>query len=450
MNFLAADYEPRLVHVDRHGDRPGERRGFSLVEIMVATAISLLVMGATVALFGLVSERTTSARGGIDLSVRLRAAVERLRRDLSGHTVTTTPWQAPSQGDGYLEIDKSLPLSGGQDKQGLYGYVNDVLTFTTRAKDAPFQARATKNGVTKIMESQYAEVQWFVAQPRDSHGGIQANAAADPKTYNLYRHMLLVRPDLGTIPFNDLASAVFNDDGSSSIILNTDASIHYDYNSGSYIANSLSDLTYRDFRFNHNGAFYPFLFDSGYPGPLPEGSANFRYGEDVVLSDVLSFDVKLWDPLAEVKQDGSGRSLVPSDPGYGSGTSMSPQVFGAYVDLNYANAPNASYFSGAYYGAGRKSNLVNPNGPWTYDTWANGYEYYNGSPFSTNVTYGKTANATNGFAVNGTTGVGDSTTRSTSPPYPVPLRGLQIKVRTWDRGTRQVREATITESFVPD
>ena len=59
------------------------------------------------------------------------------------------------------------------------------------------------------------------------------------------------------------------------------------------------------------------------------------------------------------------------------------------------------------------------------------------------------ASRRNGFDDNGN-GVDNPTERNTSPPYPVPLRGIQIKIRVYEPTTEQVREVTVTETFLPD
>jgi hypothetical protein len=40
--------------------------------------------------------------------------------------------------------------------------------------------------------------------------------------------------------------------------------------------------------------------------------------------------------------------------------------------------------------------------------------------------------------------------RETSPPYPYPLRGLRVKIRVYEPTSKQVREITIVQSFVPE
>ena len=44
-------------------------------------------------------------------------------------------------------------------------------------------------------------------------------------------------------------------------------------------------------------------------------------------------------------------------------------------------------------------------------------------------------------------GVDDLGERETQPPYAVPLRGIQIKIRVFEPGSRQVREVTIIQKF---
>jgi hypothetical protein len=37
----------------------------------------------------------------------------------------------------------------------------------------------------------------------------------------------------------------------------------------------------------------------------------------------------------------------------------------------------------------------------------------------------------------------------TLPPYPVPLRGVEIRIRCYEPSSRQVRQVTIRHTFVP-
>jgi hypothetical protein len=411
------------------------RRGLSLVELMASLVITLIVMGATVQLFGTVSNAINFGRAGLETNDRVRSAVQRLRTDLRGLTCDTLPWQRPEAASGYLEIVKgpgrdSLPAASNT----LLGYTQDVLMLTSRSKDLPFEGRyPSANGSTT--ESQVAEVVWFMQPTLNSLG-----VAPVPPTYTLYRRVFLVRPDVGP-----LSTSNFYD--------TYDISAHAA--GGQMVPNSLADLCYRENRYGHSSTA-PFLIQTASMAPFP--STDPRFGEDVVLTNVLSFDIKVWDPQVPVLYDSHatttvpGTPLVPSDPGYSGGAAFSPAIRGAYVDLNYSGTVNNTYFSGPYcgptqtanFGMGQSSGLsaTVTGGYATYDLWPAGYEYYNSASSSNGL-------SVNGFDDNGS-GVDNPTERNTSPPYPVPLRGVQIKIRVYEVTTQQVREVTVAETFLPD
>ena len=45
--------------------------------------------------------------------------------------------------------------------------------------------------------------------------------------------------------------------------------------------------------------------------------------------------------------------------------------------------------------------------------------------------------------------IDDANELETSPPYPIPLRGLEVRIRIYDASTRQVRQVTVRHTFVP-
>jgi len=450
------------------------------MELLIATTISVMIMGATVTLFGVVGERINGARAMIEVADRLRSAQNLLRNDLIGHTVSGLPWEQPSAGSGYFEVLKGRSVRNNRDSQPgsanvLLGYTQDAIMLTTHCQNQSFTGRFVVNGNPTTIESPLAEVAWYLWPTFNARG-----QRTIPPTYTLYRRQFLILPSptplkIGT---GNLALRDFYD--------SYDISVHLD-GTGHVYANSLADLTYRENRFAHEN-ISPFAasFDPLQPAPtskdynpnsltpfqppfLPNGSVNAvgsqRYGEDVVLTNVLSFDVKLWDPGAAVLSDSSQRPLVPSDPGYANEFNnwnsantppmwnKQPVQYGAYVDLYYAedfgSVPPSSYFAGPYFGAGTKSQVSGGDpktqGFATFDTWSGGYEYY--TPGADASTYNR---AGNGFDDDGANGVDDANERISSPPYPVPLRGLQIKIRVYEPSTRQVRQITIAETFVPD
>ena len=476
--------------------------GLSVIELLAATVISLIVMGATVQLFGTVGAQISNGRSNIELGDRVRSAVERLRRDLAGVTVDMRTWTRPEEASGYFEIVKGLqsnwdknasPASAiGTPGATLTGYTADGLFFTTRTRDLPFVGRAVNtSGQNVTLESQVAEVAWFMQPTLNASG-----TATIPPTYTLYRRQMLVLPGVGTTIATGTPAAIpvsqfydsYNGVPSGTVPL-CDISAHPDgtnpWPSTTMILNSLADLSYRESRFAHYFAPLsgnqtdlwgnPNAFGSGtVPFPIyaptvkpfpatPPADPNLRYGEDVVLANVLSFDVKVWDPGAPVIKDPkSSNPLVPSDPGYTSTGSV--LGYGAYVDLDWNGSiitnPSGQppcYFAGPYYGNGYKS--YQPASTTTsasyYDTWSAGYEawLYNpnaGQPGSSIQSFNGFQDAPAGSTTVADGGVDGVNERLTCPPYPVPLRGVQIKIRTYEFSSKQVREVTIQQSFVPD
>lgn len=171
------------------------RRGFTLVEILVATALTLLMMGLVVTVFALVSDNISGSRSTLEMTDRLRSTADRMRRDLDGITAQLRPPRSPEFGEGYFEyiegpigpvappwvvsIDTDAP-SSQPSGDFTAGDVDDLLMFTTRAADEPFVGRFGGNATA---QSDVAEVCWFVRGNR------------------LYRRQLLVLPgNEGRVP----------------------------------------------------------------------------------------------------------------------------------------------------------------------------------------------------------------------------------------------------------
>ncbi len=195
-------------------------------------------------------------------------------------------------------------------------------------------------------------------------------------------------------------------------------------------ATSLGELTKRENRLHHATDF-PFAFT------VPMAPAS----EDIVLSNVLAFDVRAYDSGAPL--DGSsGTVLGPSDPGWSLPNVGSEAGFGAHVDLGYAYTvpspppsilPQLNATSRAYGGLGN-----------TYCTWSFHYEH-NGVNEDGDT---PTDEGTNGFDDDSANGVDDVGELETSPPYPVPLRGIQITIRVYEPSSRQIRQVTVVQNFV--
>lgn len=215
--------------------------------------------------------------------------------------------------------------------------------------------------------------------------------------------------------------------------------------------------------------------------------AGARIGEDVVLTNVIAFDVKAWDPYAPILDSPAGVPLLPGDPGYitrirdGVGPANVLGT-GAYVDLNYlaplggpagAVLPNLTGLPFGYTpfcGAGdlqsrvygtlpqyAASRIQSEFYPAVYDTWSLHYEFNRRwmrfSPGGTLEEVGDEDGdgifdrGSNGIDDDGLNGVDDVGERETQPPYAVPLQGIQVRIRTFEPGSRQIREVTLVQKF---
>jgi type II secretory pathway pseudopilin PulG len=91
-----------------------QKRGYTLVELLIATTLTLVMMGAVATLFGTIGQSVATSRATMEMSDALRGTTIRLRTDLSGvlasdpDMFTPPPWP---------------PKSAGADKTGYFEYV---------------------------------------------------------------------------------------------------------------------------------------------------------------------------------------------------------------------------------------------------------------------------------------------------------------------------------------
>lgn len=398
------------------------RHGFTVVEILVATTLTLIMIGAVVQIFSQVGDSVNKSRATLEMSDRLRSAAMILQEDLAGITVTMLPPRRPEADEGYFELIEgtntelsniAINRDAGGRQDSTVGDFDDVLMFTARRFGQPFVGRCfgAPDG-SRTIESNVAEVAWFV------------------RGRTLYRRLLLVAPDA---PLT--TSGVFFADNDISVRIE----------GGNVVGNTLGDLTKRENRYAHtsfpvNPADFPFdarrwelyglptLGDVSaawptVPTPLSLPEYDFwldlptcdvcgsgpRAGEDIILTNVIGFDVRIWDADAQ-----------------------------EYVDLGRGGGTG---FSGPPHVASRLRSGASA----VYDTWSFHYEH-NGYDENGNDVVDE---ATNGFDDNSQGGVDDMTERETSPPYPLPLRGIQVKIRVFEPDSRQIREVTIVQDFLP-
>ena len=489
-------------------------RGLTLVEMLVAMTLTLLLMGAVAQIFGMLGQGVNGSRSVAELGSRMRSTAYRLRQDLAGMTVDPKPPVRPDANSGYLEIiegpetDQITYLSGqafdkssgsnatgkwvgtSQPYQGivgsddrLVGDVDDVLLFTTRSTSDMFAGRADSrntNLVGTTLKSPLAEVIWFCRPTVNT---------SDPQTYTLYRRQRLIKAHPGAPPFLDTtAASPQNSFGGppntlpftnwSTIYALTDVSCRRE---GSLVfPNTLGDLTRRDNRFLHNGstlAEFPHPFYANSYDPMSHTFDNnpTRFGEDIILTNVIAFDVRVWDPDSPIKglpatiQTGNNNNpsqiaVSPGDPLYEDSAAVTPPTsggyrVGSYVDLGWKNTAAVNIGSpypssgSAFQGRGMfatnktKLTLTYP----TYDTWSADYE--NDGVDDDND--GIIDNGSNGIDDNGNGLIDEASTQTlpyaseyeTSPPYPVPLLGVQVRLRCYEPSSRQIRQITVLKSF---
>ena len=428
------------------------RSGMTLIEMLVATAATLILMGALAQVFSVFGSAVSNSRSMIEQDSRLRSVAWRLRSDLAGATARMLPPLKPEAGEGYFEIIEG-PQSDAAAADGtttLAGDIDDVLLFTTQSSEAAFIGKAG----TLMVESPTAEVAWFLRQT-----GTNSSTAYTPTTYTLFRRQLLV---VGYSGFGEfVTNNTITVTGSNFFDAYFDA---YDVSARlegtKIIPNTLTDLTRRESRFMHNitgdttGAGFPYAFPTGTfqraspPAGLIFDSAvsSTRVGEDVVLTNVIAFDVRVFDPAAPVSVSGND-AQAPGDPGFAVAVTN-----GAFVDLgnlstidfnNTLTARVAPHFSG--YGDAKSQLVGSGLTARTWDTWSTHYET-NGvnDDGDSDIDEGS-----NGLDDNSNGETDESTEKETSPPYPYPLRGIEVRIRCYEPSSRQVRQITVRNTFVP-
>jgi len=455
------------------GSGAGGRRGMTLVEMLVATAATMIVMAAVAVVFAEFARGVGNGRRVMDLGARMRTAALLLRRDLEGLTAPLLPPLSPAAGAGYFEYIEG-PRQDRDAADGsaeLRADTDDVLLFTTSGGGRPFVGTFADG----ILSASTAEVAWFLRP---------TVPATVPPTCTLYRRQLLVVGRLGTGEREQIDER-FRTGGLAAVYDRYDVSLAH-VGSGStagLVPNTLADLTGRERRFFHRpldptvaGGFpFPFIADHQVPSlsaateTLPEtarglvfDSSSRRQGEDVVLTGVIAFDVRVFDPAAPVGLGGAD-GLTPVIPGdaaeIGGGIAN-----GCYVDLGNGVHGRAASLPGdqsprfAGHGHPLAGALVGAAASRrTYDTWSTHYET-NGIDEDGVAGPDQGANGLDDDVPPRPGGVGehpadgtadDRGEWETSAPYPFPVRGLEIRIRCYEPESRQVRQVTIRHCFVP-
>jgi type II secretory pathway pseudopilin PulG len=366
------------------------RSAFSLVELLIAMVVTLIVLGAMMALFQYGSVEMKKGRAAVDMTTKLQSVESQLRSDLSQITVEIKPHhRLPSIPKGYFEIvegpmrdyvSSSYEVSPVHNGDTAYlGDIDDFIAFTIKSPDKPFW----QNGIA----SQFAEVAWYVSGRK------------------IHRKIRLV-------------------------------------SAGS--ENSLTELGYRGKRIGHLNGSYPHTSPLNFSDLSKED-----FGAEVLLSNVVAFDIQVFDPDARqyLVRETISREIIgvadPMDVGAVKGIaggSFDDVSRGAFVDLGssrigipgekpiFANPPHPRYGNQAVYDTG--TSLYDHNE--VDDTGSNGVD----------------DDAIFGGEQNGI--VDDASEKESIAPYNERIRGIRIRIRVIDLDTKQVRQLSITQSFVPE
>ena len=410
------------------------RRGFTLIEMMVSITLTLVIMGTVMTVFGMITGAVADNRAVMETVDRLTSVTSRLQADLEGRTCSTLPWNSIESASGYFLYAEGpstdatpngqsswmqIPQTGDngelmREESRVMGDCDDVLMMTVRSRGAPFVGR----GPNGPIESYLAEVVWFVSP---------APVEGVNKPLTLYRRVLLI-----------VSEEQMQGGGSNprEFFERYDISARMDRAAGRMVPNTLADLTMPENRFSHSkkggGVGSIDIVPDSQLRPFPFGSE--RYGEDVMLTNVVGFDIKAFDPWAGFGSGGDEVALVPGDFEYSAGGGAR----GVYVDLG---GPGG----GDYFGPPRQESMLsNISGLRAiYDTWSTHYEH------DGIAQRGSKDRGTDLLDSDDTGGVDDAGERETSAPYLRPLRGIEVMVRVYEPDSRQVQQVTVVGDFMP-
>ena len=385
-----APEEPLMIRiVGSRGQACSHRRGYTLVEVMVALGLSVLTMWLLAEAFRIGLEMIGQARAQANLMTQLHAVGDIFHRDLVvAHpflpddnrpnrglrlsdqrldllTATGQGWTPPPGGFFHIISPDSDALPD-PDREGLkiYTATNHALHFTAILPENdrnPFCAFGPA-GIRPI-ESRAAEIAYFLVNT----GGV-TGPDGNP-LYQLVRRQRLVALD------DTYRSSLWVPPGGV-VPVNYTSLIAGDFTTGPW---TLKQIRHPSRRLPLNPVNVPPDPLSASP-PLVLPVNDRAYGMDILLSNVLSFEVRVdWDP-------NPNGTLYSSNP---------PRPFPVNTEYPYDNLTA---------NAGR-----NPALPATFDTWHDEQDWQRA------------------FA---------------TLPLAIRVRGIQVSVRVFDPKTRAVRQNT--------
>lgn len=464
------------------------RPGFTLVEMLVSTALIIFLMVILTNVFSKGIQALRNLRGVGHLQEELRYAANLLRRDLAaphfGRDITTTAgpnlsqqrldlydWKPPRQG--FFRIyqgTKSVVEGTDADNIGSFVANNHYLHFTTRTepqagdgsgKDMYMQSPrfdfssfgiGTSSSLynfsrpdylsdtTNYLHSPWAEVAYFVRPSGQTAGGTplqtlyrRKRLVIDSKLSSMdvpAASILQLQPTSANNVYNDppVDVSIYPGVGGSTPpkYLNTAVDIRWPFRRlGMQNFTSLPPTPPVQCAGVNN---VPNSFARLMDDPLTVTSA----GDDILLENVLSFEIKSnWDVPVDSRLDRQVQGVLAPLPFQNPTTGAIVNSDAPFDDLPLSPSlgnPNQRFGNDVLASAQVR----------VFDTWSDrdyrpaaGINY----PYSQwNVRYENGGNATAGLA-----------------PVTIPLRirvkAIQVRIRVWDPKTQQTRQITVVQDL---
>lgn len=182
-----------------------------------------------------------------------------------------------------------------------------------------------------------------------------------------------------------------------------------------------------------------------------------RVAEDVILTNVISFDVQVWDEVAnrfislgEGTYNANGNGNPKWEIAGGSPLSSETSFLGSQGLYPLLKTTSNRRTQTAKKATGSNAALNQTRLPCVYDTWSGEYERpgYSWPDQNNNSQSTQGLNQYDDEVDGNANGIIDDADEWTIPaPYPVPLRGIKVTIRTFDPHSRGVREMTIVRDF---
>ncbi len=177
--------------------------------------------------------------------------------------------------------------------------------------------------------------------------------------------------------------------------------------------------------------------------------AGTRVADDVILTNVIGFDVKVWEPAANGGSGGyidlgSNEVAAQNLPAVSITPGKTPAFQSPQGPTNYRFS-NGGITESGLSGSGTIPRVYD-SGCFSYANELGNSQGTNGLP--DNPTYNPTGivDASSEFIMTSGSLAGYAPGVS---PYPVPLRGIQVTIRCFEPDSKQIREITIEHDFLP-